>query len=121
MNSLLRAVMSSALLLNPAMALSSTITGTVRDSEGAVVAKAQITVHRDPVRGGKESADVVVTSDKNGQFTLIVDPGFYDLFVSASAFSPECTKVHVSETKPAIYMPRLRADPLVTKEFGDAF
>jgi hypothetical protein len=120
MNSLLRFVMLLA-LLNTGTAFSSTIAGTVRDSAGAVVAKAQITVHRDPVGGAKESTDAVVSSDKNGQFTLNIAPGFYDLFVSASGFSPECTKVRASETKPAIYMPRLRADPLVVKEFGDIF
>jgi Carboxypeptidase regulatory-like domain len=93
MNLILRTVVLSVLLLNAGMAWSSTISGTVRDSEGAVVPKAQITVHRDPIRGGKETADVIVTSDKNGQFTLNVTPGFYDLFVSASPFhrnAPKC-------------------------------
>jgi hypothetical protein len=70
---------------------------------------------------GKEIADMVVTSDKNGQFNLEVVPGFYDIFVSAPALSPECTKVRVREAEPTIYMPRLHADPLVTQDRGDTF
>ena len=64
---------------------------------------------------------MVITSEKNGKFKLEVVPGFYDVFVSAPAFSPQCTKVRVREAEPAIYMPSLHADPLVTKERGDTF
>ena len=123
MNLLLRTVICSALLLNAGTALSSTnsISGTVKDSEGAVIDRATITIHRDSSVVGKENADRVVTSDKNGQFTVEVAPGFYDIFVSAPAFSPQCTKVRARDVERAIYMPRLRADPLVIKERGDSF
>ena len=116
-----RTVIFPALLLNAGLAFSSTISGTVRDTEGAVIGKARITIHRDSTNGKKEGADLVVTSDKNGEFVLKVDPGFYDIFVSAPAFSPQCTKINVSGSEPGIYMPRLHADPLVTKERGDTF
>jgi hypothetical protein len=123
MNPLLRTAICSALLLNAEVALSSTnsISGTVKDSEDAVINKAKIIIHRDSSVAGKENADTVVTSGKNGQFTVEVVPGFYDIFVSAPAFSPQCTKVRVRDAEPAIYMPRLRADPLVIKEHGDTF
>ena len=121
MRSLLRTVILLALVLNAGVALSSTIGGTIKDSEGAVIPKAKITVHRDSSDGGRESADVVITSEKDGQFRLEVAPGFYDVFVSAPAFSPQCAKVRVKESEPATYMPRLRADPLVVKERGDTF
>ena len=121
MRSLLRTVIFSALLLNAVLALSSTISGTVKDSEGAVVATAKITVRRDSSGDGKENADVVITPDKNGQFRLEVASGFYDVFVSAPGFSPQCAKVRVGETEPATYMPNLHADPLVIKERGDTF
>jgi hypothetical protein len=117
-------VIFSALMLSAGIALSSpnSISGTVKDSEGAVISGAKIMVHRDSgVAELKEGADMVVVSDKNGQFVLEVAPGFYDIFVSAPAFSPQCTKVRVREAEPAIYMPRLHADPLVTKERGDTF
>ncbi len=121
MGQLLWTVILSALLLNAGISLASTISGTVQDSEGAVVSNAKITVHRDPSAAGNESADRVISSDKNGQFTLEVVPGFYDIFVSAPAFSPQCTKVRVREAEPATYMPRLHADPLVIRERGDTF
>jgi hypothetical protein len=112
------------LMLNVGIALpvTNSISGTIRDSEGAVISGARITVHPDSSFSGlKDNADMVVSSDKNGQFTLKVAPGFYDVFVSAPAFSPRCTKVRVREAEPAIYMPRLPADPLVIKERGDTF
>jgi len=121
MNSLLRTIVLSSLLLHAGMALSSSISGTVKDSEGAVIGKARITIHRDPSGGGKESEDVVLASDANGKFSVDVNPGFYDIFVSSSAFSPQCAKVRVKDTEPSIYTPRLHADPLISKELGDRF
>jgi hypothetical protein len=122
MSKFLCAVSFLALLLNAALASSSSISGTVRDSEGAVIGKARIAIHRDlSVVPGKENADMVVTADSNGGFSLEVVPGFYDIFVSSPAFSPQCTKVRVLEAKPAVYNPRLSFDPLVTKEIGDTF
>jgi hypothetical protein len=117
-----RIVFVSALMLNVgfALPLTNSISGTVKDLEGGVISGARVMVHLDSsVSGLKEAADMVITSDKNGQFTLEVVPGFYDVFVSAPAFSPQCTKVRVREAEPAIYMPRLPADPLVIKERGD--
>ena len=122
MNKFLFAIIFSALLLSANDASSSTISGTVRDSEGAVIGKARIAIHRDPsVVPGNENVDMVVSADNNGQFTLDVVPGFYDVFVSSPAFSPQCTKVRVIETKPALYNPRLSFNPLVSKEIGDTF
>jgi hypothetical protein len=113
------AVIFSVVLLDAAIASSSAISGTVRDSEGAVISNARIAIHRDPsVVPGKENADMVVTSDNNGGFMVEVVPGFYDAFVSSPAFSPQCTKVRVLEAKPAIFSPRLNLDPLVSKEIG---
>jgi hypothetical protein len=83
---------------------------------------ARIIVHRDSSgTGSVEYKDLVITSNKTGQFTLEVVPGFYDIFVSAPAFSPECTKLRVRKAASAVYMPRMHADPLVTKELGDTF
>ena len=117
-------VLFSTLLLTvgAALPLTNSISGTVRDPLGAVISGARIMVHRDsPDRLQEDTDTIVATSDKNGQFTLQVAPGFYDVFVSAPAFSPQCTKVRVREAEPAVYMPRLPPDPLVIKERGDAF
>jgi Carboxypeptidase regulatory-like domain len=122
MSKILWTAIFAAAMLNAAGASSSSISGTVRDSEGAVIGKARIAIHRDPTAvPGNENADMVVTADNNGEFKLEVVPGFYDIFVSSPAFSPQCTKVRVLEAKPAIYNPRLRFDPLVSKEIGDRF
>jgi hypothetical protein len=122
--SIWRTSIFSAFMLNAAIALSSTnsISGTVKDSEGAAVRGARIMVHLDSLASGlSEGADIVTTSDTKGQFKVEVAPGFYDVFVSAPAFSPQCTKVRVRQAEPAIYIPRLRPDPLVAKERGDTF
>jgi len=68
MNPLLRTVICSALLLNAVAVLSSTnsISGTVKDSEGAVIGRATITIDRDSSVVGKENADTVVTSRTPG-------------------------------------------------------
>lgn len=119
-----RTVIFSTLMLHVGIAScsASSISGTVRDSEGAVISGAKIIVYRDSsIAGSTESKDLVTISNQNGQFTLEAVPGFYDIFVSAPAFSPQCMKLHVREAAPAIYMPRLHADPLVTKERGDTF
>jgi hypothetical protein len=63
--------------------------------------------------------DVTVVTDKSGRYSLSVPPGFYDVFVSAAAFTPTATKVRVKEGRPADFNPKLNADALVTKELGD--
>jgi hypothetical protein len=103
----------------------SRIVGTVTDSEGAVIPHANITVHWDPSGsqvglkdniGIKQDASAV--TDGNGTFSLDVPPGFYDIFISAMAFSPACLKVRVTSEKPGQFKMRLKVDPLVTKELG---
>jgi hypothetical protein len=109
-----------------AMAASnSRIIGTVVDSEGAVIAHANITVHWDPSGsqvGLKDNVgikqDVNAVTGGDGTFSLDVPPGFYDVFVSAMAFSPACLKVRVTSDKPSHFKMRLKPDPLVTKELG---
>jgi hypothetical protein len=56
-----------------------------------------------------------------GQFESEVPPGFYDVFISAMGFSPQCRKMRVKLGQMARYDAKLKADPLVTKELGDRF
>jgi hypothetical protein len=102
--------------------------GVVTDSEGAVISGAHIFIHWDPSGstvglatniGIKE--DRVVISDAKGQFSTELPPGFYDVFVSATAFSPDCRKIRINKGRAEDYNPRLKVSALVTSELGDKF
>jgi Carboxypeptidase regulatory-like domain len=82
----------------------SKITGQVTDSEGAALANSRVLVHWDSSGstvdladniGSKE--DVIVVTDASGNYSVSVPPGFYDLFVSAMAFTPTAAKVRVKQ------------------------
>ena len=103
----------------------SAITGQITDSEGAVIANARLLVHwdassravglRDDV-GIKQ--DVIVVTDANGRYSADVPAGFYDVFVSATAFTPIAAKVIVKQGQKAMLNAKLYVDPLVSKEIG---
>jgi len=65
------------------------------------------------------SADLSVETDSAGRFLVNLPPGFYDVFVSAFAFSPTCTKIRIKTGELVNFNPKLRVDPLVTKELAD--
>jgi hypothetical protein len=112
----------------PAMAGQISLRGAVSDSSGAPIPGASITIHWD-LSGSKTGlqtnvgikADVSVKTDAKGLFQAEVPPGFYDLFVSSSGFSPQCRKVRVRQGQVTTYSPKLHVDPLVTQELGDTF
>ena len=99
------------------------ISGTIRDSEGAVIANARVLIHWDPAGSkvglsdnvGIES-DITVATNGDGEYTASVPPGFYDVFVSSMAFSPAAAKIRVKRDKPGTWSPRLKVDPLVSRE-----
>jgi hypothetical protein len=62
--------------------------------------------------------DVAVIADVTGHYFADVPPGFYDVFVSASAFTPVASKVRVKEGQTETFSAKLNADPLVSKELG---
>jgi hypothetical protein len=102
-------------------AIENLLSGVVADTEGAVVPNATVLVHWDSAGSavGLESnvgvkQDVTVNS-------LELPPGFYDVFVSATAFSPFAQKVRIKLHAPVTLNPRLQIDPLVTRELGDRF
>jgi len=101
----------------------SEISGRVTDSEGAALAKARVLLHWDPSGSAVGLTDnigikddVTVTTDANGNYSLNVPAGFYDVFVSAMAFTPTAAKVRLKQGKRTQFSAKLRADPLVTKE-----
>ena len=115
-----------SLLATCAVAQKSAITGQVQDSEGAAIAKARILVHWDSSGSAVGltdniglAQDVTTLSDANGHFSVAVPPGFYDLFVTAQAFTPAAVKVRVKSNASAEFDVRLHADPKITKELAD--
>ena len=101
------------------------IQGEVVDSEGAAIARARILVHWDSsgsTVGLTDNIglpqDVTAISDGSGHFSVRVPPGFYDLFVTAQAFTPVAAKVRVKSNVPVKFDVRLRADPKVSRELA---
>ncbi len=75
---------------------SSTITGTVVDPSGGIVAKAAVTIH-DPVSGYERSA----TTDSSGNFTFSNVPfNPYHLTVTAAGFAPYAQDVLIRSSVP---------------------
>ena len=98
------------------------LSGTVRDSEGAVIPRAHVVVHWDSAGsnylkdniGTKE--DKIATTDANGQYSLDLQPGFYDVFISASAFSPHCEKVRLNGKGTKRLDVKLKVSPITSQE-----
>lgn len=104
------------------------IKGKVLDSEGASISGARVLIHWDHSGAGVGLSsnvglgeDLVIGTDANGDFTPELPPGFYDVFVTATAFSPDCRKIRIRLGETATYTPKLKADPLVTKELGHTY
>jgi len=102
------------------------ITGEIVDSEGAAIANARVLVHWDSAGstvGLSDNVgiqhDVTVTTDSNGRYLAEVPAGFYDVFVSAMAFTPTAAKVRVKKDHRITYNSTLRPDPLVLSELAD--
>jgi hypothetical protein len=63
---------------------------------------------------------VIMVTDASGNYSAKVPTGFYDVFVSAMAFTPAATKVRVKQGQPTTFSTKLKVDALVSKELGDA-
>lgn len=109
----------STLLLN---AVTSSLTGTVIDTEGAAMGKAHIFIRVDSAgrKAAVQSGDLMLETDERGRFFANLAPGFYDVCIMADAFSPYCQKVLVTDT-PFNLKAKMRADPEVIRRLGDRF
>ena len=103
----------------------SIIAGRIVDSEGAAIAEARVLVHWDSAGSTVGLSDnigiqqdLVVTTDANGRYAANVPAGFYDVFVSAMAFTPTAAKVRVKQARRTTYNSALKVDPLVVKELA---
>jgi len=101
----------------------SEISGQITDSEGAALANARVLVHWDSsgsTVGLRDNIgikqDLAVLTDSNGHYSAVVPPGFYDVFVSAMAFTPTAAKVRVKEGHATTLSRKLKVEPLVSKE-----
>jgi hypothetical protein len=102
--------------------IAATLSGTVRDSEGAAIPKAHVVVHWDSTGsnylknniGAKE--DKIATTDASGEFSLDLPPGFYDVFISAAAFSPQCEKVRLNGKGTKRLGVKLKVSPVTSQE-----
>jgi hypothetical protein len=110
------------LLLAVVSTKAATLSGTVRDSEGAVISNAHVIVHWDPSGsnylkdnlGVKE--DIAATTDSSGHFSVELPPGFYDVFVTAMTFTPRCDKVRLKDKELRTYEVKLKISPVTSKE-----
>jgi len=109
------------LLMSAVASKATTLSGTVRDSEGAVIPKAHVVIHWDASGsnylgdnlGIKE--DITVSTDSEGKFSLELPQGFYDVFVTATAFTPRCEKLRLKD-KPKTFDVKLKLSPVASKE-----
>jgi hypothetical protein len=111
------------LLLTTVPTNASTLSGTVRDSEGAVIAKAQIIIHWDPSGANyylKDNLgikqDITILSDVMGKFSVELPPGFYDIVVMATSFSPQCDVVRLKDKEAKDYKVKLKVSGIISKE-----
>ena len=103
-------------------AFASSLSGRVVDSEGAVIKDAYIVIHWDHSGSNYLTdnlgipKDLVLTSDDKGEFSADIPTGFYDVFVSATAFSPHCEKVRVKR-KPGVSLEvKLKISAVTSRE-----
>ena len=67
------------------------------------------------LQSGKHAELTAETGDV-GTFSIEVEPGFYNVFVTKVGFSPACAKVEVTARKPAVYNPRLKLNMVESRE-----
>lgn len=110
------------LLLAGISTRAATLSGTVRDSEGAAISNAHVIVHWDPSGSNylKDNLgikqDIAATTDSKGHFSVDLPPGFYDVFVTATAFTPHCDKVRLKGEEAKTYEVKLKISPVTSKE-----
>jgi hypothetical protein len=92
----------------------------VADSNGGAIRGSRIILHwdRSGARVGLGSnvglpEDLSTETSKEGEVLSEVPPGFYDLFVTAMSFSPDCRKIRLKPGETATFKFALPPDPLM--------
>jgi len=60
--------------------------------------------------------DLTLTTDANGSFSAELPSGFYDVLVTATAFSPDCRKIRLNAGQTATFNAKLSVSLIVVKE-----
>lgn len=101
------------------------VQGVVTGSAGTLLTNAQLVVHWDPsgsTAGLKTNVgipeDRFLKTDTHGAFYAEIPPGFYDVFVTAPGFSPDCRKIRLKPGENTTFNSKLQTDPLVTQELA---
>ena len=119
MNMNLNSLRVSLILLIAAVSThAATLSGTIRDSEGAAIANAHVIIHWDSTSRNHNvgiSEDKVFSTDVNGKFSLELPPGLYDIFVAATASSPHCEKIRMKGSEPSTYEIRLKVSEVASE------
>jgi len=98
---------------------------TITDSYSAAIRGAMVLIHWDSAGstvglttnvGIKQ--DLVLTTDDAGNVEAELPPGFYDIFVSANAFTPVCRKLRVRSNSGRQLTLQMPLDPMVSTELG---
>ena len=99
--------------------------GTVKDSSDTPIPGAMVLIHWDSAGSAVSltenigiRADLTIRTTDDGSFSVDLLPGFYDVFASASAFTPTCRKIRIKPGKPMDIVLHMNADPLYTAEMG---
>ncbi|MEP7364538.1 MAG: carboxypeptidase-like regulatory domain-containing protein [Acidobacteriota bacterium] len=120
-----RSCLRAVLLLSSALALhaQSTLQGVVADSEGGAIANAIVRIHWDPASPRLQARnvvtkqeDIVVQTAEDGSYSVNLAPGFYDIFVTSTAFEPAATKVRTLSGKTSTFSSKLKFSKIVCDE-----
>lgn len=96
-------ILLAALLFIPVVASAQPFKGTVTDPGGAVLSRARVLIHWDSSGGNQVpdnlgiENDIVAITNNDGEFLVNLPSGFYDVFISFSAFQPEARKIRVRD------------------------
>lgn len=101
-------------------------TGTVADMSGGAISGAMVLFHWDSAGSAVGLTtnigiknDLIIKTDEKGSFMAELPSGFYDVFFSATGFTPACRKIRIGLHSGEKLTMRMNVDPLVTKELGD--
>jgi hypothetical protein len=113
-------------VLAPAVASGEMLKGAVKDSSNTPLSGAMVLIHWDHagnIAGLRTNigiaADLNIGTKDDGTFTADLPPGFYDIFVAATAFTPTCRKLRMNAGEAQEIAFRLDLDPLYTAEMGN--
>lgn len=122
---LLTALLGCAIFASADAADIATLSGRVIDISGGSIGGAVVVLHWNMPRVNgppkREGADPVVKTDRFGEFSIKLIPGFYDVCVHATGFSPTCQTVALEDGRKQRFNATLKPDPLITNEYGDHF